>query len=364
MRDPYRISVWGPGGLGAPTIREVLALPELELAAVYAYSETKIGEDAGHVVGVEPCSVKITGDRETFMNTRADCVIYIARDYGDYRSDPDIIELLERGFNVITPLPYHYPKLRGQAVVEALDSACQKGKSVLYATGINPGFMFERLAMTATGMVNDVKHIKFEEYFDCVTQESVEMLELFGMGATLEAAEQNETVALLAENYLKQEFYAAGDMVGMPIDRVVRTSHHQVAREDMNDLLLPIRKGRVALISYKWVAYSGEHALYSTQIYWYITERMRPDDVPTQDFYRVTVEGRPSMRLSIELQASIENNQRLFPRFPTEPAYYGTVIPLIQAIPAVCEARPGIMQVQPPSNSYWKTDMRYSPEMH
>lgn len=358
MSRPYRISVWGPGGLGSPTIREILALPELELGAVLAYSPEKIGKDAGTVTGVEPCGVTITGDRETFFNTPADCVIYIARDYGDYRSDPDIIELLERGFNVITPLPYHYPKMRGEEVVAKLEAACRKGNSTLYATGINPGFMFERLAMTATGMVNDVKHIKFEEYFDCVTQESVEMLKLFGMGATLEEAQKNEIVAVLAENYLKQEFYSAGDMVGMPIDRVERTSHHATSPVDMNDLLLPIKAGTVGMISYKWVAYSEGAPIFSTQIYWYMTERMRPANVPSQDFYRITIEGRPSMRMSIELQASIENNQRLIPGFPTEPAYYGTVIPVIQAIPSVCAARAGVMEVQAPSNSHWKKDMR------
>ncbi|MFT7529870.1 MAG: hypothetical protein ACI9FD_000873 [Gammaproteobacteria bacterium] len=358
LRQPFKISVWGPGGLGAPSVREVLTLPELELAAVFAYSESKIGQDAGAVVGVEPCGVMVTGDREAFFNTPAECVIYISRDYGDYRSDPDIIELLERGFNVITPLPYHYPKLRGEQIHAKLEAAGQKGGSTLYATGINPGFMFERLAMTATGMSNDVKHIKFEEYFDCVTQQSVEMLQLFGMGVPLDLVENNETVALLAENYLKQEFYSAGEMVGMPIDRVERSAHHVASPVDMNDLLLPIKAGTVGLVSYKWIAYSGDSALFSIQVYWYMGERMRPEGVPSQDFYRITVEGRPSMCLSLELQASIENNQRLIPGFPTEPPYYGTVIPMIQAIPSVCAASPGIMQVKPPSNSYWKKDMR------
>lgn len=81
VRTPYRISVWGSGGLGAPTIREVINLPELELAAVFAYSDSKIGMDVGAVVGQDPCGVTVTGDREEFMKTFADCVIYIARDY-------------------------------------------------------------------------------------------------------------------------------------------------------------------------------------------------------------------------------------------------------------------------------------------
>ncbi|MFA5629910.1 MAG: hypothetical protein WC997_00245 [Porticoccaceae bacterium] len=356
--NPYHIAVWGPGGLGAPTIREILALPELELAAVYGYSASKIGRDAGSVAGVDPCGVTVTGDREAFLATPADCVIYIARDYGDYRSDPDIIELLERGFDVITPLPYHYPKLRGDAVAARLDAACRQGGSTLFATGINPGFMFERLAMTASGMVNDLKHIKLEEYFDCVTQESVEMLQLFGMGLAIEEAEKNETVALLAENYLKQEFFSAGEMVGMPIDRIERTTHLKAAPVDLDGLLLPIKAGTVGMISYRWTAYSGDAAIFSIQIYWYMSERMRPAGVPSQDFYRITLEGRPSMRMSIELQASIANDQRLVPGHPTEPAYYGTVIPLVQAIPSVVAAPPGVMTTKPPSNAYWKKDMR------
>ena len=57
MRDPFKLIVWGPGGLGAICIREALRLPEFELAGVRTYGPAKVGIDAGTLVGLDPAGV-------------------------------------------------------------------------------------------------------------------------------------------------------------------------------------------------------------------------------------------------------------------------------------------------------------------
>src|SRR5262252_8805416 len=105
MTSKYRVAVAGPGGCA---IRELLRQPGMELAGVLAYSPSKEGVDAGELVGVGPTGVKATTDFDALARSDAQCVIYTARDFGDWRSDAEILRLLEAGKNVITPLPYHY----------------------------------------------------------------------------------------------------------------------------------------------------------------------------------------------------------------------------------------------------------------
>jgi 4-hydroxy-tetrahydrodipicolinate reductase len=71
MRKPFRFAVAGPGGLGSPSIREVLRLPEFELVGVLAYPAKKNGEDAGELVGAVPCGISATTDFEAFKKLDA-----------------------------------------------------------------------------------------------------------------------------------------------------------------------------------------------------------------------------------------------------------------------------------------------------
>ena len=221
MRKPYRVAVAGPGGLGLCAIREILRLPEYELAGVLAYSPAKNGVDAGVLAGGAAVGVKATTDFAEFAKLDAECVIFTGRDFGDWRADTEILALLEAGKNVITPLPYHYLPSRGEEVVARFKAACAKGGSTLHGSGITPGFYNERMALLMTGLSNDITHIRFQEFFNAEPLAgAVETLQLFGFGAPLEKVEQNLAVAMMAENYLRQPIIFAADKLGIKIDRI------------------------------------------------------------------------------------------------------------------------------------------------
>ena len=110
LREPYRVVVWGPGVMGQAAIREVLRLPETELVGVLAYSPAKDGVDVGTLIGQDRIGVSTTTDPAAIVALKPDVVLHTARDFGDFRSDDDIVMLLEAGINVISVLPYQYPR--------------------------------------------------------------------------------------------------------------------------------------------------------------------------------------------------------------------------------------------------------------
>lgn len=358
MRKPYRVAVAGPGGLGMPAIREVLRLPEMQLAGVLAYAPEKNGVDAGELAGVGPVGIKATTDFDAFLKLDAEAVIFTGRDFGDWRSDGQILALLEAGKNVVTPLPYHYLKARGAEVEARFRTAAEKGGATLFGSGITPGFFNERLAMLLTGLTNDVTHIKFQEFFNAEPLAgALQTLQMFGFGAPKEVAEQNQMVAMLAENYLKEPILFAADKLGIKLDRIERKPQLKTTDKLIKTPAMDIQPGTVGCVSYAWTAYSNGKPFYTTEVYWFLGDGMRPEGCVGNDFWTVEIEGRPSLKVTVASQASFAENLYMRPDEPSPPGYTLTVVTMVQAIPALIAAPPGLMQPDMPQ-FHWKPDQR------
>jgi len=358
MRPPYRIAVAGPGGLGLCAIRELQRLPEMELVGVLAYSPSKDGVDAGELAGIGSIEIAATTDFNKFLALDAECVLYTGRDFGDWRSDDEILRLLEGGKNVITMLPYHYLKSRGEDVAARFQAACEKGQSTLHGTGITPGFFNERMTLLATSLTNDVTHIRFQEFFNAEPLAgALETLQLFGFGARKEEAEANIAVAMLAENYLRQPILFYADQLGITIDRIERTPQMQVAPVAIETPATTIQPGTVGTVSYAWTAYSDGKPFYTTEVYWYLGDVMRPKTADGNDFWTIEIEGRPSVRITIAAKASFAEDIYIRPDEPTPPGYTATVVTMVQAVPVVITAATGLLLPALPQ-FHWKPDLR------
>ena len=358
MRAPYRVGVIGPGGLGQIAIREVLRLPEMELTGVFVFSPEKDGKDAGELASVESCGVAATSDFDAFVATKPELVIYTGRDFGDWRADDHILALLEAGINVTTPLPYHYLKVRGDDVEAKFEAAAKKGGATLHGSGITPGFFNERLALTLTGLTNDVTHIKFQEFFNVAPMaDAVELLKLFGFGSPMEEVQKSDAAAMLAENYLREPILFAADKLGITLDKIERTSQLKVTDELIKTANMDIEPGTVGLVSYAWTGYSKGKPFYTTEVFYFMGATMRPEECVGDDFWTVEIEGRPSIRTTIASQASFAKDLVIDPAEPSPPGYTITVITMIQAIGAIIDAQPGIMHPDLPQ-FHWKQDQR------
>lgn len=358
MREPYRVAVWGPGVAGQCAIRELIRLPETELVAVFAYSESKNGMDAGTMSGVEPVGIKVTTDLDEFLAVKPEVVLHTARDFADFRADDDIVRMLEAGINVITVLTYQYPMARGEAFHQRFHQAGVKGGATLHGNGIDPGFLYERLAPVMTGISNDIDHIRLEEYFNLKTV-TTEMIAGFGFGNTLEEIENNTFSATYAGNYLTMGMHYLADHLGEPITRIERISHHVVSEEGTSvPGVYEIDPGTVGMVSYEWKGYTAEDKpLYQIQVNWYLNDSMRPEAAQGDEFWVMEVEGVPSTRIGLQMKGSIARDELVSKKNPGPAAYVATIIPCIQSIPEVVDAEPGVLVTEMPS-VHWKPDMR------
>jgi 2,4-diaminopentanoate dehydrogenase len=358
LREPYKVVVWGPGVMGQAAIREVLRLPETELVGVLAYSPAKDGVDVGTLIGQDRIGVSTTTDPAAIVALKPDVVLHTARDFGDFRSDDDVVMLLEAGINVISVLPYQYPQARGSDAAQRLTEAAHRGEATLHGSGIDPGFLYERLAPLMTGISNDIEYIRLEEYFNCANVGG-EILRLFGFGTTEEAIRENPIAAMMAGNYLTMGMHYLADHLGVPIVRIEQHHRHGIAEVDEEiPGVYQVPAGTVGRVSFEWIGYTDdERPMFQIQVHWYLNRNLRPAAAISDSYWILEIEGLPSSRLGLEIKGSIRDDEEITERNPAPPAYLATIVPAIQAIPLVVRAKPGVHVASMPE-IHWKPDMR------
>jgi hypothetical protein len=215
--------------------------------------------------------------------------------------------------------------------------------------------------MLATGVTNGVEQVLVAEYVDCSAMPGAgEFLSLFGFGLDGGDPESTKAVIGVVENYQLQSLHLAAERLGVQIDRIEREDFHVDAPERIVvPDLMTIEPGTVGLVRFRWTAYCDDKPFLVLNVNWYMTDLMRPTEAEGrgEDFWLVEIRGRPSVRIELEVTASLDDDVRLHPDNPTEVSMLGVTIPAIQAIPAVVDAAPGIMVLDPPQ-FMWRSDLR------
>ena len=357
MRAPYKVIVVGTGGVGEAVIKEIVRRPEFDLVAVMGYRKRKEGKDVGELVGIEPLGLKVTLDQQAILDQPADCIVwcgYFPMPHLEEAMDDFVIRALESGKHVVTPAAYHYPHLHGEEYVKKFEDACRKGNCCLHGTGENPGFWFERVALTLTGLCNDVEYIGIDEYCNlALTTGTAKTWNAAGFGVTV--AEANQLSALY-ETFEKYYFNETLNMLSMSLwgkllDKFeFKTDHFvcdeafelSVANGDPFDMKFD--KGTVSALAHRFKGYiDGELKLYAAT-----NNFLSPDHHPFEgkldSTWDIEIEGKPtSVKSTIVAQASFKDNLIFYPGDTTSPLYYASVGPILQSIPVVCGHEPGIV---------------------
>ena len=354
LREPYRVAIWGPGLVGSTALKEILSLPEFEMVGVFAYSESKVGVDVGELVGVDPIGIITTNNRDVFLSLPAELVIYTAADMGDFSSDADIIDLLRSGKNVLTTLPYHYPKVRGQEIVDKLESACLEGGVTLYATGLYPGYFPESLATALTIPVSGLTHLKIAEMVDACGVASPLLLKAFGFGEPLNPDDTSSPAYQTPANYYPPVVQMLADQMGVELDSIESICNSRITEQDLQLRIGVIKKGTLGSVAYDWVGMVNGKPFITFSINWYMTDAMRPEEAHSPECWVLTAEGNPSFQCKVDIKHSFEDD---IPIDKDKLNFAGSGILIVKSIAAAIEAPPGI-KTYSLGERVWRRDMR------
>lgn len=331
---PIRVIQWGAGANGSALVRAVHRHADLELVGCRVYSETKNGVDAGILAGIEEIGVTATNDRRAIMEMDADVVLHCPRLVPDTsENDADVVDLLTSGKNVISVTgSYSYPAAHPE-LAERIESACRAGGTVFAHTGINPGFIAERLATTLTGLCVDVESVQIEEAYDCSGGTEEILFGAMGFGVEPEEWTADGPFGALFDFLFVQLIHHAAHVLGVELASVDHHARVEPAHRDIEVAGRVVPKGRVAVIVQSWegVPKDADQVRIRKETTW-----MLADDIPgylPKRGWVIRVEGMPSLELEL----------RYFPaddaRYEPE-AMVGAAIPMIGE---VMSAPPGIL---------------------
>ncbi len=336
----YRVIQWATGGMGKNCLRALIDHPAMELVGVYVYGRDKAGKDAGEIARRPLTGVVATREVGEILALDADVVIHAARlapPYGAH--DADLIRLLESGKNVISINGYSHPQHWGGQRFAALEAACARGGTSLLGAGLNPGFAAEQLAIVATGVCTAIDHVEIVESVDCTPVRNPDyVFKVLGFGAAPEAVDLNDPQwgPAAALNGMYAEVLAAmADRLGMRLERIETAHRGFPASQDLQIAAGFIARGRLGHFNWRWHGIvDGERRL-TMSIHWYM-ERAHLD-APDPSLWRIHVRGQPVVRMSVDLEKRAGD---LSPTSAEQIAVAGSVI---NAIPIVCAAPPGVL---------------------
>lgn len=328
--DKLRVIQWTTGKVGKLAMRGVLDDPRMELAGVYAWSDSKAGKDAGELCGRPDCGIKATNDIDALIALGADTVLYTP-----FEANLDhAIRLLESGLDIVsTNLFLNVGGIEGE-VRDKLEAACQRGQSSLYITGINPGWI-NSVATSLTAICRDVQFLGTTESADCSVYESVETWSFLGMGepggSTPELMQRAHDWLILFRDVVRR----IGDALEIEFDDIEFFCDYATAAETVDLGWFKMEKGTNAALNGGWNGKVNGKTVVQMRVIWYLTKKLAEGWEIDDDQYHLVVEGEPNINAKM--------------RF-TPPEHWGnhdwdtmTALPAVNALFDIKAARPGIL---------------------
>jgi hypothetical protein len=336
----YRVIQWATGAMGKTCLRAVIDHPAMELVGLYVYGEAKAGRDAGDIARRPPTGVIATRDVEEILALDADVVIHCARLAPPYGShDAEILKLLAAGKNVISINGYSRPQHWTGARRDALEAACAAGGTTLMAAGLNPGFAGEQLAVVASGVCSQLDRIEVVESVDCRAVRNPDyVFKILGFGGDPAAANANDPdwgPASSLNGMYTEVLSAMAEHLGLDLERVDTDHRVLPASEDLTIAAGPIAKGGISHVNWRWLGVVAGAPKLVMSIHWYMETAHLDDAHPP--LWRIHIQGEPGVRISVDMDKRADDPT------PTSAEQLGVAGTVINAIPIVRAAAPGLM---------------------
>jgi hypothetical protein len=152
--QPITVAQYGIGPIGAEIARLLLTKPWVKLVAAVDVDPNKIGKDLGEVIGLgRETGVLVTAE----LHGKPDVVCHST---GSRLRDVagQLTALLERGSHVVSTCEELSFPLDTE-IREQLQQAARAANVTILGTGVNPGFVMDKLPLTITSVCQDVKSV-------------------------------------------------------------------------------------------------------------------------------------------------------------------------------------------------------------
>jgi 2,4-diaminopentanoate dehydrogenase len=348
-----RVAVWGPGSMGVIALRGVIDHPELELVDLVVHSDVKAGRDAGKLCGADPVGVVATTDPAALLGGGADVVVYAAAaNLRPLEAVNDIVSILRASKNVVScsVVPLVYPNAVDPAFTDPLREAALAGGVSFFTTGIDTGFANDVLPLALSGVARTIDSVRVTEMFNYATYpDETAVYDILGFGKPPEELPFAATPGVFTFGW-GPVLHQLADGLGVRVDDIKETVERIPAEMSFATPTGHIAAGTIAAMRSTLTGYVEGHPTLVSDHVSRMHDHIAPDwpqphiSIQPRDLgyggasgwgvYRIEIEGSPSMPCEFEMADDHDHDLG---------ARMAGASRMVNAIPAVCAAKPGLL---------------------
>ena len=218
----------------------------IEICGPSIATRQKPAATSGRVIGASdaPWGVKISADAREVLEQNADVVIHTTS--SSLPKVMDQLPLPRSGIVVVSTCeelsyPYRtYPELSAQ-----LDAAAKAAGVALVGTGVNPGFVMDKLVVTLAAVSQRIEHAKALRIVDA-SKRRLPLQKKIGAGMTVEEFRAKVAEGVIKHVGLPESVAMIADSLNLPVDEITETIEPKVATERVQTEYITVEAGQAA----------------------------------------------------------------------------------------------------------------------
>lgn len=320
MEKRIRVAQVGLGPIGLKVTQFLAERSGLELVAAIDTDPKKAGHDLGELAGLpERLEIRVAGSiAEGLTGKQVDAVLLTTTSSLE-KTWPQLQELLPYGVNVISSCEeMSYPWLTNPELARKIDKLAQENGVSVLSTGINPGYLMDFLPAAATGICRTVTKVTVERFQNAAFRR-VPFQRKIGAGLTVTEFDNKVQEGTLRHVGLSESVQLIAHKLGWHLDKTVDEISPIIAEQAVNAGELTIPAGGVLGVQQIGRGFMNKQEMIT------LIFRAAIGQEDVRD--RIVLQGTPDMELSFK--GGVNGD-------------VGTSAILVNAIPTVVSARPGL----------------------
>lgn len=237
----------GLGPVGIELARLAASRPGVELVGAVDPRPGIAGRDLGEILGLPPRGVLVSPDAAELLDrARPEVVIHAT---GSFLEDVagQLRTVLSRGASLVSTCEeLAYPFYRHPRLARELDELAAGRGAVLLGTGINPGFVMDKLAITLSGACRWATSVLVRRIVDASNRREP-LQRKIGAGLSLAEFEQKKATGRFGHIGLAESAHMLGDALGVPAERRLHEDLKPIIAEcGARTAFLSVEPGHVA----------------------------------------------------------------------------------------------------------------------
>ncbi len=321
---PIRVVQYGLGPIGqgvAKLILEKAKTGRLELVGAIDIDPQKINKTLGSLVNASSDVIISPDAEEVLTETQPDVVVHTTSSFMP-QVEQQLLQCIRHGASVVSSTEeLSYPFARHPEITQKLDALAKEYAVAVLGTGVNPGYAMDVLALVATGVCTRVRSVAVNRRVDAGLRRRP-LQNKVGAGITVDEFRERQEKGSFGHIGLVESLRLVMHGLGWPIEIFKEKLDPVIAEREVETPYLTVQPGRVAGIKHTAQAFRNGNIAVSLDLRMYVGAD-QPED-------RVIVDGDPPINLVMD--GGIFGDT-------------GTVASLVNAIPQVLNASPGLRTV-------------------